>query len=72
MLEAHFGSPSAEHWKVALWQTWGSKMVENTESETAHAAFSGVEFKDDKDDMLVEEVDRYVPSIYLAFHLINR
>ena len=49
----------------------GSKMVENTESETAHAAFSGVEFKDDKDDMLVEEVDRYVPSIYLAFHFIQ-
>jgi hypothetical protein len=71
MLEAHFGSPSAEHWKVALWQTWGSKIVKNTESEIANAAFSdsGVEFKD---DMLVEEVDRYVLSIFIAFHFINR
>ena len=48
--------------------------MKNTESKIAHAAFfdSGVEFKDDMDDMLVEEVDRYVPTIFIAFHFINR
>jgi hypothetical protein len=73
-LEASSG-PRLEDVKTELEaaRSWRSRIVKNTESEIADAASSdsGVEFKDDVHDVLIEEVVMY-RSIFIAFPFTNR